>query len=73
MSRLTNNDPKFSDRLVWENSVDPDQTAPDLDEQFTQIKCNKSDKNKWLNMPWLLTWDQAIQADNFSLTIYLRL
>ena len=26
------------DRLVWENSVDPDQTAPDLDEQFTQDK-----------------------------------
>ena len=26
---LTNNDPKFSDRLVWVNSVDPDQTAPD--------------------------------------------
>ena len=22
------NDPKFSDRRVWANSVDPDQTAP---------------------------------------------
>ena len=22
------NDPKFSDRLVWANSADPDQTAP---------------------------------------------
>ena len=22
------NDPKFSDRQVWANSVDPDQTAP---------------------------------------------
>ena len=22
------NDPKFSDRQVWENSADPDQTAP---------------------------------------------
>ena len=22
------NDPKFSDRSVWANSVDPDQTAP---------------------------------------------
>ena len=22
------NDPTFSDRLVWANSVDPDQTAP---------------------------------------------
>ena len=23
------NDPKFSDRQVWANSVDPDQTAPE--------------------------------------------
>ena len=23
------NDPKFSDRQVWANSIDPDQTAPD--------------------------------------------
>ena len=23
------NDPKFSDRQVWANSADPDQTAPD--------------------------------------------
>ena len=23
-----NNDPKFSDRQVWANSADPDQTAP---------------------------------------------
>ena len=23
------NDPKFLDRQVWANSVDPDQTAPD--------------------------------------------
>ena len=23
-----NNDPKFSDRQVWSNSIDPDQTAP---------------------------------------------
>ena len=22
------NDPKFSDRLIWANSADPDQTAP---------------------------------------------
>ena len=22
------NDPKFSDRLVWANNADPDQTAP---------------------------------------------
>ena len=22
------NDPKFSDRYAWANSVDPDQTAP---------------------------------------------
>ena len=22
------NDPKFSDRYAWENSADPDQTAP---------------------------------------------
>ena len=22
------NDPKFSDRLIWTNSADPDQTAP---------------------------------------------
>ena len=25
------NDPKFSDRQIWANSVDPDQTAPDQD------------------------------------------
>ena len=24
---MYSNDPKFSDRLVWANSVDPDQTA----------------------------------------------
>ena len=24
----TRNDPKFSDRQVWANSADPDQTAP---------------------------------------------
>ena len=27
ISKLYRNDPKFSDRQVWENSVDPDQTA----------------------------------------------
>ena len=26
------NDPKFSDRKVWANSVDPDQTAPEGDD-----------------------------------------
>ena len=26
--RGTRNDPKFSDKLVWANSADPDQTAP---------------------------------------------
>ena len=26
--KLYHNDPKFSDRLVWANSADPDQTAP---------------------------------------------
>ena len=25
------NDPKFSDKYAWANSVDPDQTAPDQD------------------------------------------
>ena len=30
------NDPKFSDRLVWANSADPDQTAPLLEEQSDQ-------------------------------------
>ena len=25
---LYRNDPKFSDRYAWANSVDPDQTAP---------------------------------------------
>ena len=25
---MYHNDPKFSDRQVWANSVDPDQTAP---------------------------------------------
>ena len=29
------NDPKFSDRYVWANSADPDQTAP-LEEQSDQ-------------------------------------
>ena len=27
-SETTRNDPKFSDRQVWANSVDPDRTAP---------------------------------------------
>ena len=27
-SSAYHNDPKFSDRLVWANSADPDQTAP---------------------------------------------
>ena len=26
--RVYRNDPKFSDRKVWSNSADPDQTAP---------------------------------------------
>ena len=26
--RNYHNDPKFSDKLVWANSADPDQTAP---------------------------------------------
>ena len=31
------NDPKFSDREVWANSADPDQTAPrGLEEQSDQ-------------------------------------
>ena len=30
------NDPKFSDRYAWANSVDPDQTAPSLEEQSDQ-------------------------------------
>ena len=25
---ITGNDPKFSDKQVWANSADPDQTAP---------------------------------------------
>ena len=28
------NDPKYSDRQVWANSVDPDQTASDQGLQF---------------------------------------
>ena len=27
-SRIYPNDPKFSNRYVWANSADPDQTAP---------------------------------------------
>ena len=27
-TRNYRNDPKFSDRLIWANSADPDQTAP---------------------------------------------
>ena len=27
------NDPKFSDRYVWANSADPDQTAPKQSDQ----------------------------------------
>ena len=26
---MQHNDPKFSDRQVWANTLDPDQTAPD--------------------------------------------
>ena len=28
MNKSTRNDPKFSDKQVWANSADPDQTAP---------------------------------------------
>ena len=33
------NDPKFSDRQVWANSADPDQTAPSLTRVYTVCHC----------------------------------
>ena len=35
MSLKDDNTVKFSDRLIWANSADPDQTAPNLIRVFT--------------------------------------
>ena len=34
--KVNRNVPKFSDRQIWANSADPDQTAPLLEEQSDQ-------------------------------------
>ena len=36
LNPIYRNDPKFSDRLIWANSADPDQTPPRLEEQSDQ-------------------------------------
>ena len=67
------NDPKFSDRQVWANSVDPDQTAPEADTKLKVFKAVVLPTLLYACETWTVYQRHAKRLNHFHLSCLRKL